>query len=204
MNRMYVVGRSRGFSLLELLIALAITGSVVALIFAGFGAIGRSEQRSQELLGRAERMSGVSQWLQRKFDTLRPLSRFENGQTVLFFSGNPAGIFWIAPLPERGAAGGLHVLRLGPLRHASGQIDLSVEALPYDGSLTQLDWSQAVRETLLKDITTLQWHYFDGKSGVWTQEWPSIRGSFPSRVRLEMADNKGPWPSMVFVLARAR
>ena len=38
---------SRGFTLLELLIALAVTAAVVALMFAGFGTIGRSEERNQ-------------------------------------------------------------------------------------------------------------------------------------------------------------
>lgn len=34
--------RQRGFTLLELLIALAVTTAVVGLVFAGFGVIGRS------------------------------------------------------------------------------------------------------------------------------------------------------------------
>ncbi|MFP5444304.1 MAG: prepilin-type N-terminal cleavage/methylation domain-containing protein, partial [Betaproteobacteria bacterium] len=66
---------SRGFTLLELLVALAVTSAVVALMFAGVGVIGRSEERNQRVIERSERMLVVSQWLGRKFDTLRLLSR---------------------------------------------------------------------------------------------------------------------------------
>ena len=58
--------RSHGFTLLELLIALAVTAAVVALMFAGFGVIGRSEERNQRVMDRSEHMLVVSQWLGRK------------------------------------------------------------------------------------------------------------------------------------------
>ena len=53
--------RQQGFTLLELLIALAITGLVVALMFAGFGAMGRAEERNQHLMDRTENMLAVGQ-----------------------------------------------------------------------------------------------------------------------------------------------
>lgn len=194
----------RGFTLLELLIALAVTAAVVALMFAGFGAMGRSEERNQRVMERSERMLVVSQWLGRKFDALRLLSRRDGAVFVSFFSGNAAGAIWVAPLPERGDAGGLHVFRATPLRQDSGRIDLSIEAVPYQGALMALDWSAAVRETLLPDVRTLQWHYQDGQTGQWTQQWDGSRGRYPSRVRVEIADERGPWPPLVFSLARAR
>jgi general secretion pathway protein J len=194
----------RGFTLLELLIALAVTAAVVALMFAGFGTMGRTEERNQRVMERSERMLVVSQWLGRKFDALRLLSRREGAVFVSFFSGNAAGAIWVAPLPERGDAGGLHVFRATPLRLDSGRIDLSIEAVPYQGALMALDWSGALRETLLHDVRTLQWHYQDGQTGQWTQQWDASKGGYPARVRVEIADERGPWPPLVFSLARAR
>lgn len=196
--------RQRGFTLLELLIALAITAAVVGLMFAGFGVIGRTEERNQQLLDRTERMLVVSQWLGRKFDTLRLLSRQEGGAFVNFFSGNAAGAMWIAPLPERGDAGGLHVFRIGPFRHESGRTDLVVEVLPYNGTAMALDWPSALRETLLGDVRTLQWHYQDGSTGEWKQQWDAGKAQFPARIRLEVADLRGDWPPLLFALVRAR
>ena len=196
--------QSSGFTLLELLIGLAVTAAVVALMFAGFGVIGRSEEKNQRVIDRAERMMVVSQWLGRKFDTLRVLSRRDGAIMVYFFSGNAAGVIWVAPLPERGDAGGLYVFRMNPLRHDNGQIDLSVEAVPYDGALMALDWKSALRETLLPDVRALQWYYQDGSTGEWTQQWNASKKKFPSRVRVEIADARGDWPALVFPLARAR
>lgn len=195
---------SRGFTLLELLVALAVTSAVVALMFAGVGIIGRSEERNQRVIERSERMLVVSQWLGRKFDTLRLLSRRDENIFVNFFSGNAAGAIWVAPLPERGDAGGLYVFRMSPLRHADGRVDLSVEAVPYDGALMALDWGKALRETLLSDVRTLQWHYQDGLTGQWTQQWDSAKAQYPARIRVEIADARGDWPPLVFPLARAR
>lgn len=195
---------SRGFTLLELLVALAVTSAVVALMFAGVGVIGRSEERNQRVIERSERMLVVSQWLGRKFDTLRLLSRRDENIFVNFFSGNAAGAIWVAPLPERGDAGGLYVFRMSPLRHADGRVDLSVEAVPYDGALMALDWGKALRETLLWDVRTLQWHYQDGLTGQWTQQWDSAKAQYPARIRVEIADARGDWPPLVFPLARAR
>lgn len=195
---------SRGFTLLELLVALAVTSAVVAMMFAGVGVIGRSEERNQRVIERSERMLVVSQWLGRKFDTLRLLSRRDENIFVNFFSGNAAGAIWVAPLPERGDAGGLYVFRMSPLRHADGRVDLSVEAVPYDGALMALDWGKALRETLLSDVRTLQWHYQDGLTGQWTQQWDSAKAQYPARIRVEIADARGDWPPLVFPLARAR
>ncbi|HRL97891.1 MAG TPA: prepilin-type N-terminal cleavage/methylation domain-containing protein [Acidovorax sp.] len=195
---------SAGFTLLELLIALAVTTAVVALMFAGFGMIGRSEERNQRVMERSERMLVVSQWLGRKFDALRLLSRRDGDVFVNFFSGNAAGVIWVAPLPERGDAGGLHVFRMTPLRHENGRVDLSVEALPYDGALMALDWNIALRETLLSDVRTLQWHYQDGRTGDWVQQWDASKAGYPARIKLDIADERGVWPSLVFPLARAR
>ncbi|MBS0507003.1 MAG: prepilin-type N-terminal cleavage/methylation domain-containing protein [Proteobacteria bacterium] len=193
-----------GFTLLELLIALAITTAVVALVFAGFGVIGRTEERNQRLIDRAERMLVTSQWLGRKMDTLRQLSLQVNGSFVSFFSGNAAGAMWVAPLPERGESGGLYVFRATPLRHDDGSVDLSMEVLPYTGALMQLDWNQAEKAVLLRDLRTLQWHYQDGRTGQWVQQWDNATGFYPSRVKLELADAQGDWPPLVFALARAR
>lgn len=203
MNRVHK-NRPRGLTLLELLIALAVTAAVVALMFAGFGVIGRSEERNQRVMDRSERMLVVSQWLGRKFDALRFLSRRDGDKFVHFFSGNAAGLMWVAPLPERGDAGGLYVFRMSPLRHENGHVDLAVEAVPYDGALMLLDWSKALRETLLRDVRTLQWYYQDGRTGEWAQQWDASKAGFPARIWVEIADERGTWPPLVFSLARAR
>lgn len=204
MTRQFRKKAVRGFTLLELLIALGVTAAVVALMFAGFGAIGRSEERNQRVIDRSERMLVVSQWLGRKFDALRLLSRRDGDVFVSFFSGNAAGAIWVAPLPERGDAGGLHVFRTTPVRHANGSVDLSVEAVPYDGAMMALDWNAALKEILLKDVRTLQWYYQDGGTGEWAQQWDASKSGYPARIRLEIADERGLWPPLVFPLARAR
>ena len=77
-------------------------------------------------------------------------------------------------------------------------------AQPYDGAAMAMDWNQALRETLLTDVRTLQWHYQDGRTGAWTQQWDASQAQYPARIRLELGDARGDWPPLVFALARAR
>lgn len=196
--------RQEGFTLLELLIALMVTAAVVGLVFAGFGVIGRTEDRNQQVADRAERMMVVGQWLGRKFDTLRVLSRQEGDAVVNFFVGNAAGAMWVAPLPEKGSDGGLYVFRSTPFRQEDGRVDFGVEVLPYAGITTSVDWTQAMRSTLLTDVRTLQWFYQDGATGQWTQQWDAAKTYFPARIKVELGDAQGAWPPLIFALARAR
>lgn len=195
---------AQGFTLLELLIALAITATTVALIFATYGVMGRTEQRTHDAIARAEHIQTVHLWLQRKLEGMRQLGRLENGAVVLFFNGNAAGALWVAPLPERGSGGGLYVIRVALDRHSDGSVDWVAEALPYDGALMQLDWTTAIRAVLARDLRTLQWYYLDGKNNRWVQDWPSNRPYYPSRIRIDIADEHGSWPPMIFALPRAR
>jgi general secretion pathway protein J len=194
----------RGFTLLELLIALAITAAALALVFATFATLGRTEQRVQRELARTQHIRAAYDFLQRKIEGMRLLSRGEGRETVLFFEGNAAGALWVAPLSERGAAGGLYVIRLALDRQQGGRIDWVVEALPYDGMATQLDWSTAIRSTIATHLRTLQWFYQDGRTGQWRQDWPASSGQYPSRIGIAVADEEGPWPPIIVSLPRAR
>lgn len=197
-------GRARGFTLLELLIALAVTALVVVLLFSGYGLIGRSEDRNQAQLDRGENMLLVSDWLQRKLQGLRPLAKVDENGVHTFFSGNAAGALWLTPLPELGVGSGLQVVRVGPRRHADGQVDLVVQALPYGGGRMVLDWNNAISAPLMTDVRSLQWAYQDGDSGAWSPEWDGLGRDYPMRVRIQLGDAQGDWPALVVALPGAR
>lgn len=197
-------GGQRGFTLVELLVALLVTAAVASLVFASFGLVGRAQEKSQGVLDRAERMLLVSQWLTHKLESMRQLSRIDGANTTIFFSGNAAGALWIAPPPSGSAGGGLFVFRATPRRHDDGQTDLVVEMLPYGGPRTPLDWQQAHSDVLLRNAKTLQWYYQDGQSLQWTQQWDPAARRYPVRIRVELADQSGEWPALVVALAGAR
>lgn len=203
MNRRRQRGQ-RGFTLVELLIALMVTAAVAGLVFASFGLVGRVQERSQGVLDRTQRMLLVSQWLTSRLESMRQLSSINGGAPTIFFSGNAAGALWIAPQSNPVDGGGLNVFRATPLRHDDGQTDLSIEMLPYDGAGTLLDWRLARRDILLRNAKTLQWYYQDGETQQWVQQWDATRKRYPARIRIELADQSGDWPPLVVALAGAR
>ena len=195
--------RSAGFTLVELLIALALTALVLAAAFAAFGLIGRSTDTATLLRDRSERMMLVERFLRSKLEGMRQLKRLDNGRPVVFFSGNAAGLLWIAPLPERPVGGGLHLLRLGPDRHPDGRTDWVLEILPYQGFDTPLEWAAAERIVLLENLSTLRWQYFDGRTGQWLDEWADP-AFYPARLRLFLGAEGQEWPVLVFALDHVR
>ena len=79
-----------------------------------------------------------------------------------------------------------------------------VEVLPFNGGVMRLEWEKAEREVLVRGVTHLQWFYQDGATGQWVQDWPSSKPYFPARIRIELGDALGRWPSLVVALPRAR
>ena len=195
--------RSAGFTLVELLIALALTALVLAAAFAAFGLIGRSTDTATLLRDRSERMMLVERFLRDKLEGMRQVKRFDNGRPVVFFSGNSAGLLWVAPLPERPVGGGLHVLRLGPERHPDGRTDWVLEILPFQGAYTTFDWPAAERIVLLENLSTLRWQYFDNRTGQWLDEWTDPAFN-PGRLRHFLGAQGQEWPVLVFALDHVR
>lgn len=189
-----------GATLLELLLALTIMAMVVGLAYATYGVIGRTQQRSLADLQRAERIVAVQRWLGQRIEGIFQGSRLEAGTPQLFFAGNAAGALWLAP----SGSGRLEVVRVALRRHPDGRIDWVAQRLPYAGPEGPLDWTAAPEAMLVPDVRTLQWHYLDGQTGQWRQEWPASGSFYPARIRIEVADGRGPWPPLQFALPRAR
>ncbi len=101
---------AEGFSLAELLVALALLGMISALIASGLG-LGnkiwnRSEEKSQATRGLYEAEAGLSLLLA----TLQPL-RQGNGSEI-DFKGSPDSLEGVVALPPHVGLGGLYRLRL--------------------------------------------------------------------------------------------
>lgn len=197
-------GVARGFTLLELLLALFITTMVVALAYAMLGVIGRTQQRTTAEMQRTEQILAAQRWLRGQLQGMRQFQRLEQGAVQLFFSGNAAGALWVSATasPEPGAA--LRVVRVALQRHADGRVDWVAQRIPFAGAQAALDWSQAEEAVLARGLRTLQWRYLDGLTGSWVQDWPADRPFYPARIRIEVADDRGPWPPFTVALPRAR
>ena len=103
---------SRGFTLVELLIALAMVSMIAVLLFAGL----RVGSRTWDLVDvSADRVGAVrlaNGFLLRTLSQARPVSLVFDGALVAVFAGDAEGVEYAAPLSDYVGAPGLYVLRL--------------------------------------------------------------------------------------------
>jgi general secretion pathway protein J len=151
---------AEGFSLAELLVALALLGMISALIASGLG-LGnkiwnRSEEKAQATRSRYEAEAGLSHLLA----ALQPLR--QGGARLIDFKGSPDVLEGVVALPPHVGLGGLYRLRLflDPRAH---QLALSLAAYGKDLE------SSGERTSLAEAAGALQIRYF-GKAGGSTQE----------------------------------
>lgn len=103
---------ARGFTLIELVIALAIIGLISLLLFSGLRLGGRSWE-AVETVG--ERLSGLrlaDGFLRRTLSQTRPTTAPYDGQIVQVFAGESERLEWVAPLSDHVGLSGLYILRL--------------------------------------------------------------------------------------------
>jgi len=104
----------RGFTLLELLIALALIGLMVVLLFGALrfssNAWASTEQRTERDAG----MRLVYQYLADRMEQARPVTAYveSQGEEVFFFIGMDNAVELVSLMSAQLGGGGLHIIRL--------------------------------------------------------------------------------------------
>lgn len=184
--------RSAGFTLLEVLIALALLGFILVALGGGvrFGA--RAWQAQERRGASAAELEAVHGLLRKMVATAEPLPLAVPGSTgvALYFDGRPNGMSFVGDLPA--AIGG------------AGPYDVTLE-LATGGRLV-LRWRPHVRPTpgsnagpyteteLMRGVERLQMDYFmpatTDRAAGWLTEW-SQPAMLPALVRVKLHFNRG-------------
>jgi general secretion pathway protein J len=189
--------RQRGFTLVELLVAMAILAMIAALGYRGLNAILDAEVRVQE---QTRRWNDVGQFLEHfgqdlAFAIARPVRDAGGGvRPALVLFGSPGEL---REQPE----GQLALTRLGHREAGNKQGDLQrVGYRLRNGTLEYLVWASADAapgasasvSPVLEHVAALQFRALD-RNGTWSALWPAgLSDSLPraveARIRLESGE----------------
>ncbi len=192
--------KQRGFTLLEVLLAMSLLSIMMVLLFASLSTSARSWNLGEQKIAQVNEKAVTYGFLKRYLGNARPLWGRDDGQRVFMFQGQRQAVKFVSDMPLSSAYKGLQQFELY-LDKYNGSQRLMVSVNPF--SFQENSETEAQPQILLVQITSFKMHYFDAEVQEWAQQWQD-KETLPAlvKVSIELADGS-PWPPMIFALKRA-
>jgi general secretion pathway protein J len=201
-----VSGRGRGFTLVEVVVAMAILSLIMLATMTALRTFGKTQQTVTTMTGRVDDIRAVSGFLR---DTLQAavvssqrggsLSAGPGGGVRVppYFKGNARSLEWKAPVMFSESHGGIYLVRVA---REEGQLVLrwlEPSGKPKDRNI---DWSGAEQRTLLENVEALEVFYRADVDQPWQDNWKEENS--PALVRLTIKADGRYWPDLIMEVQR--
>ena len=200
------VSGARGFTMIELMIALVLMALMSAVLFGSLNLAGRSADAGN---AKAEASSGMrlaGDYLRTQLAAQHPQRMHKILEFPLLFGGDANQLRYAAPLPGRVGLGGVWYYRL-KLAAVPGRQKPSLileRMIPDLNSPDRPDFADAEHSVLADDIKELKFSYFGVNTGAsvdeaatWRDQWDDPQ-LLPQLIRVDVVPEKGAaWPTLV-------
>ena len=202
--------RSKGFTLIELIIALVLLALIASLMFGSLSMAARSWDGGEAKAAEVSSMRQAQAFLREQIESELPLRIRKAAELPLMFAGERDEMRYAAALPPRVLEGGAQFFRLAVMRNGE-KSQLVLERTIPDPAATQNPEFTAAEHTVLADgIAELRVSYFgrdpnaaDVDAPTWRDRWED-RQRLPLLIRIDVKPVKGmPWPTLVVEPRRA-
>lgn len=197
--------RQNGFTLLELLIAMALLGLILLLLLSGFRLGIRSWDAAQQRVDNMNTVRALESFLRREMSQVFPYQWKKGTPLRLAFQGERYKMNFVAPLSSRIGGGGLFAISL-ELEKKGEEIRIIWKQMPVSAQMQ--DFSRltgtdgmvlgASRQGPLEDIWLS--YYGQEKEGTeprWMDRWENDK-RLPRLIRIQVRSKQGnEWPEFV-------
>jgi general secretion pathway protein J len=196
----------RGFTLVELLIAIGLLALMSAVLFGALGFAGRSWDAGEAKAENSAGMRLAGDYLRTQLASQHPQRMRKIVEFPLLFSGDREEVRFAAALPGRVGLGGMWYFRLA-VSPVSGKRETALvvdRMIPDLAALDMPNFNDAERSVLADDIKSLKLSYFGRDKGTsldvaptWRDRWDDTQ-LLPVLIRIEVTPRTGdPWPPIV-------
>lgn len=194
------LGRLRGFTLVEMLIALALLSLLMLVLTGAMRAMSQTSEGVERRVAAADDYRVATGLLESVLGSVsvRRMPRLDTSDPAraLFFEAGPNALAWIGVMPARYGVGGRHYLRL-----ALEGSQLVLRYAPWNGASAFSDWASASAQVLAEPVTGLHLRYQEPDSLQWLPAWPpaGLRPNVVLPLAIEVSiDGLVPsWPPLV-------
>ncbi len=197
--------RSRGFTLVELTIALVLMAAIAALLYGSLSLAARTWDGGEAKMQQVADLRTTQTYLRAQISGEYPQRMKKILGFPLLFSGEREQIRYAAALPARVTEGGVYYFRLAVVRDGDRSLLVQDRFVPDVNALEMPDFpADAQRSILAENIAELRIAYFgrpaDAADAVppdWLDRWDDNQ-RLPMLVRIDVKPEKGPaWPTLI-------
>jgi general secretion pathway protein J len=198
------VNRPRGFTLLEVMIALTLLSMLMVATIAAMRTLGNTKASVAHVTDRVDEIRVLSEFLRNTISAAMPVVRvgnstgdFAEGAYGTYFAGDATHLVWVAPLVAGANMGGAFIMQLALVENR-----LELKWYPYQSDVAAVDWDALESRILLQSVDEFQVGYLANYGGEWVDIWEGSQ-SIPVAVRLTLRSREKYWPELVIRLSGA-
>lgn len=198
--------RWRGFTLLEVMVAITLLSMVLVATLAAMRTFGNTRSTLDQITGRVDEVRAVSEFLRGHLAAAMPVTRLggkvndveADGAYGTYFLGDSRQVTWVAPFVAGVSLGGVFVMRLD---YSDGNLELRWS--PYQRKADDIDWAQIQPRVLLQSVESFEVGYLTTYDGAWEDKWLGAQQN-PMAIRLAIQTDGRHWPELVVHLGGSR
>lgn len=196
------MSRARGFTLLEVIVALTLLSMMMVATIAAMRSFGNTKVTLEQVTNRADEIRVVSEFLRNTVGAAMPLMREGVIDDTLedaagfgaYFWGGPEHLVWVSRLVAGADLGGAFVMQM-----TYRDDKLGIQWHPYVSSVEALNWEDVESRILLDDVEEFELGYLSAFGNEWVDEWTGV-GFNPVAVRINIKSRGKYWPELVMRL----
>lgn len=196
------MSRPRGFTLLEVMIALTLLSMIMVATIAAMRTLGNTKTSVAQVTDRVDEIRVLSEFLRNTIGAAMPVVRVgssaedfvDGGAYGTYFAGDATHVMWVSPLVAGADMGGALVMQL-----ALVEDQLELKWHPYQSDVQAVNWDELESRVLLQSVDEFQVGYLAAYGTEWLDLWAGSQRN-PVAVRITIQSKERYWPELVIRL----